>query len=308
VASAPRHRLTQTVDPPAAVLRRRSASAVIVVLVAVVPALLGGWPFVTLLVTIGLIGIRELAHAFRRAGHSVDYRLSGALFLVTLLSIALLRTPVEILLAVSVAVMFPLVWSLTSARHQEALASAALTSLAVLYLALPLGAAGVMRGLEGASSRGWLQRIAEYLNSADTGLGLAWFLWGLSVTWLTDAFAYLFGARFGHTKLVPHLSPGKTRAGALAGLLAGSVTGCLGAAVFGVPLPFWLALLAGLVVSLTAQVGDLAESLMKRAAGLKDLGHLIPGHGGVVDRIDALLFTLPLTLALATLVEEVHWL
>ena len=290
-----------------AVLRRRSASAVIIVLVAVVPALLGDWVFTALLIAVGLLGLWELARSFQHAGHAVDVRLTGALFLVILLCIATRRSSAVLLLSTSAAVLVPLVWALRSVRHEEGLARAALTSLAVLYLALPLGAASMLRELEGESWRGWLQGIAERLSSGNTALGLAWFLWGLSVTWLTDTAAYLFGARFGHTKLVPHLSPGKTRAGAIAGLAAGAATGLLGAVLFGLPLPLWLALLAGLVVSLTAQIGDLAESLIKRAVGIKDMGHLIPGHGGVLDRIDALLFTLPLTLALATLMAEVHW-
>lgn len=291
----------------AAVLRRRSPSAVLVVLVAVVPALLGGWVFTALLTAVGLLGLRELARAFQRAGHTVDVRLGGMLFLIILLCIATGRSSTVLLLSTSAAVLVPLAWALRSLRHQQALARATLTSLAVLYLALPLGAASMLRDLGGGSTRGWLQAIAERLNGGDTALGLAWFLWGLSVTWLTDTAAYLFGARFGHTKLVPHLSPGKTRAGAIAGLAAGAATGLLGAVLFGLPLSLWLALLAGLVVSLTAQIGDLAESLIKRAIGIKDMGHLIPGHGGVLDRIDALLFTLPLTLALATLMMEVHW-
>ncbi len=285
-------------------LWRRSASAVVVVLVAVIPALFGGWVLIALLVTAGLIGLEEVARALGHKGYSV-YPWLSRLLLLTVLLATVARSSTVLLLCLSAVVLVPLARGITSDRHAEALANAAMTSLAVLYLALPLGAAGLLRGMSGEALRGWLQAVAEFVGSRDTSLGLAWFLWGLSVTWLTDTAAYLYGSRFGHTKLVPRLSPGKTREGALAGLCAGSLTGGVGAALFGLPLSPWLALAAGLLVSLIAQIGDLAESLIKRAVGIKDMGHFIPGHGGLVDRIDALLFTLPLTLALATLVAEV---
>ncbi len=275
-------------------------------LLAVVPALLGGWILIALLITTGLIGLGEVARALSHRGYSV-YPWLSRLLLLTVLLATTARSSTLLLLCLSAVVLAPLARGITSDQYPEALVNAAMTSLAVLYLALPLGAAGLLRGMSGEALRGWLQAVANFVGSPDTSLGLAWFLWSLSVTWLTDTVAYLFGSRFGRTKLAPRLSPGKTREGALAGLCAGSLTSVVGAALFGLPLSLWLALPAGLLLSLIAQIGDLAESLIKRAVGIKDMGHLIPGHGGLVDRIDALLFTLPLTLALATLVAEVPW-
>jgi phosphatidate cytidylyltransferase len=118
------------------------------------------------------------------------------------------------------------------------------------------------------------------------------------LTWSSDTFAYFVGRAFGRRKLIPKVSPGKTVEGA-----AGAVVGTIVVAVayaqvlqqfpglsMGVP----MAALFGLVISVAAQLGDLAESLLKRDAGVKDSGRLLPGHGGALDRFDSLLFTLPI--------------
>lgn len=118
------------------------------------------------------------------------------------------------------------------------------------------------------------------------------------LTWTSDTFAYFVGRRWGTRKLIPRVSPGKTVQGAI-GAVVGSVL--VGAAYSLVLQSFGSyrttllqAAFLGLVVSVAAQVGDLAESLLKRDAGVKDSGKLLPGHGGALDRFDSLLFTLPL--------------
>jgi phosphatidate cytidylyltransferase len=103
---------------------------------------------------------------------------------------------------------------------------------------------------------------------------------------------------FGKRKLAPMISPNKSQEGAVGGLLASMVVGAVSFQGFG--LGDWkLGLIAGAVISLSAQIGDLAESVLKRQAGVKDSGSLIPGHGGVLDRIDALLFAFPAGFLLA---------
>lgn len=132
----------------------------------------------------------------------------------------------------------------------------------------------------------------------------------LVITWLNDAGAFFFGKRFGRTKLMPSVSPGKTWAGAV-GALATSVAGTWAYVTFLLAPQAQLGLsLAGILVlgtalSAAAQVGDLAESLLKRQAGVKDSSHLIPGHGGVLDRVDSLLFTIPLGYVLLDLLLKV---
>jgi len=124
----------------------------------------------------------------------------------------------------------------------------------------------------------------------DAAHGRAWVLLAVGVTFGNDTGAYFAGRAFGRHKLYPKVSPAKTVEGALGGLAATLIV------MFGVraTLAPWLTVADGLLVAIPAAVlgpiGDLVESLMKRAAGVKDSGHLIPGHGGMLDRIDALLF------------------
>jgi phosphatidate cytidylyltransferase len=123
------------------------------------------------------------------------------------------------------------------------------------------------------------------------------------LTWATDTGAYVFGRAFGHHKLMPSISPGKTVAGAMGGLCA-AVALSVAYARYALPplahltMPWWGAALFGAAVSVAAQVGDLVESMLKREAGIKDSSGLIPGHGGLLDRVDSLIFTLPVGYAL----------
>jgi phosphatidate cytidylyltransferase len=122
------------------------------------------------------------------------------------------------------------------------------------------------------------------------------------LTWICDTAAYAAGTRLGGAKLVPLLSPKKTWSGAAGGLA--------GALVFAVVLGLLVLnrvgwhfgvghlLVVGLLVGVVAQVGDVAESLLKREAGMKDSSALIPGHGGVLDRLDSLYFIIPVSAAL----------
>jgi phosphatidate cytidylyltransferase len=120
----------------------------------------------------------------------------------------------------------------------------------------------------------------------------------LVITWANDSGAFFFGKRFGQRKLMPSVSPGKTIAGAIGGVIASSVVTWLYFRFLLVPYAGLGLSLGGLaifsvVMSVAAQVGDLVESLLKRQAQVKDSSTLIPGHGGVLDRVDSLLFTIP---------------
>lgn len=115
------------------------------------------------------------------------------------------------------------------------------------------------------------------------------------ITWLNDTMAYFGGKLFGRSKMYPAISPNKTWAGSISGML-GSIGGVFAIrAIFGIDYP-WLPLLGlALVGGALGQLGDLAESMFKRSAGVKDSGNLLPGHGGMLDRIDAFLFVAPVT-------------
>lgn len=134
---------------------------------------------------------------------------------------------------------------------------------------------------------------AAFLHGAGP-LGPRWALFAVFLVWAADTFAYFTGSRIGGPKLIPSISPGKTWAGFWGGL-AGALLICIAALpLLGLgwaALPWLLAL--GLVTALASVVGDLFESLIKRHSGAKDSGDLIPGHGGVMDRIDSIVAAVP---------------
>jgi phosphatidate cytidylyltransferase len=121
--------------------------------------------------------------------------------------------------------------------------------------------------------------------------GGAWVLLAMWIAWASDTGAYFAGRFFGRHKLAPRVSPAKTIEGALGGLLA-SLTGALAAHFWFLPtLPLVDALVLAAVANVFGQAGDLVESLVKRSTGVKDSGNILPGHGGMLDRVDALMFT-----------------
>jgi phosphatidate cytidylyltransferase len=132
------------------------------------------------------------------------------------------------------------------------------------------------------------------------GSGVAWTLALVLIVWAYDTGAYLIGRLIGRTRLVDHISPSKTVEGLAGGLVAATVGAGIGAALIG--LDPWHPLIMGPVVGLAAQTGDLAESLLKRAADRKESGFLVPGHGGILDRIDSFLFAAPVLAGYALLV------
>ncbi|HEV2608087.1 MAG TPA: phosphatidate cytidylyltransferase [Xanthomonadaceae bacterium] len=124
--------------------------------------------------------------------------------------------------------------------------------------------------------------------------GPRWALLGLVMIWVADSFAYFFGVRYGKRKLVPDISPGKTWVGLWGGVIGALAVGLAGAQFVGVKQAQLPSMAALALLTVTASVvGDLFESLMKRHSGYKDSGTLIPGHGGVLDRVDSLLAALP---------------
>jgi len=167
--------------------------------------------------------------------------------------------------------------------------------------ALAVGAAGLAALGRDRTSRLWA--LAGLLYAAVIGLvpvaaralpdvGLVVILWMFAVVWMTDIAAYFTGRSLGGPKLWPSVSPKKTWSGFLGGLAAGSLAGMAVVAIAqgngiaeGVPL--WMVGFGSAVASALGQLGDLAESALKRRAGVKDSGHVIPGHGGVMDRLDA---------------------
>lgn len=174
-------------------------------------------------------------------------------------------------------------------------------SLLVLFLAV-LSAFG---GQRGTPNRIWPAIGVIYLGvptvailwvRADLQFGLVALIFLFAMVWLTDIGAYAFGRAIGGPRLAPTISPGKTWAGVLGGLILPVAATYFTAVVMGSPKPYGAIALA-IYLSIATQCGDLFESWIKRRSGKKDSGTVIPGHGGILDRIDGLLFAAPVMAA-----------
>jgi phosphatidate cytidylyltransferase len=149
-----------------------------------------------------------------------------------------------------------------------------------------------------ASFLGFIIRLGHEAPAVPTGAPLAalgadrgWILLLVLGVWAYDTGAYILGKRYGRRRFLTHLSPSKTYAGLIGGIVASTVV--VGLVLVGLGQQPVAAIVLGPLLSLAAQAGDLAESMLKRAAGAKDSGRLIPGHGGILDRVDSFLFAAP---------------
>ena len=208
------------------------------------------------------------------------------------------------------AVGFGLVTAVVAAFSQQ-------LSLALVLLVFGAAAAGLFarsRGQEaldaayGVLYLGWPAVLLIWLRDDHSRVGLHWTVLVFAVTWSADILAYLVGSLVGGPKLWPRFSPNKTWSGFVGGLTAGMIAGAGMAAwlEMGRLNVFWGAAL-GLAAALATMAGDLWESALKRRFGVKDAGKLIPGHGGLMDRVDGLMFAVVVVAAgklLVLLVER----
>ncbi len=126
-----------------------------------------------------------------------------------------------------------------------------------------------------------------------TDIGRNWLLFAIGTTFATDTGAYLVGRAVGSRPMAPSISPGKTWEGSLGGFAAAVAAALVLGAVFDLGIAAWQQAVIGGVVGVAAQWGDLFESKLKRIADVKDAGSIIPGHGGLLDRLDSMLLALP---------------
>ncbi len=254
----------------------------------------GGWIMTTVVLLLALAACHEVL-GFARAGGWVPF--AGIALPVTALLVVFAGwfgayppwagIALGLLLATTLASLIFAIF-LRGAQGGPMVAVGS-TLLATAYVALPMAFMIFLRQHPAAS---WSPMSWE---------GTFLLVFPLLVTWIGDSSAYFGGRRFGNRKLIPAVSPSKTVEGAVAGLLGAMAAAAAFTVLLlptmggGLQLSVLAAALLGLVVGVVAQLGDLAESLLKREAGVKDSGSLLPGHGGVMDRFDAVLFTVPTT-------------
>jgi phosphatidate cytidylyltransferase len=176
----------------------------------------------------------------------------------------------EISLLMTAAVGFPMILMIFVPKQEGLFRLWAWTTTGVLYV-------------------GWL---ISYLVLLRIDAGRNWLFLALFLTFGSDTAAYFIGKAIGRHKLAPAISPGKTWEGAFAGVVGAVIVSCLFTfdTPLQVPMSILEAIILGVAVSVFGQLGDLAESMLKRGAGVKDSGKLMPGHGGILDRLDSILF------------------
>lgn len=264
----------------------RGASGVVLFGVVLGAAFLGYWGFGALMLLITVVGVWEF-YQLAMAKGAMPQRCMGIvtsiLLLVTAFSAILLAVPcvesavgecLPFALLATIAA-FALIFFVEVFRNKEnPTQNVASTIMGVIYVALPMS----------------LMLFIPFMLSPDRWN--PWiFLFYLFLVWGNDVFAYLVGISIGRHKMCPRLSPKKSWEGFFGGVLGSLAMGVLGAYVVEGNYLVWLGL--ALIVSLSSVVGDLVESMFKRDAGVKDSGNFIPGHGGMLDRFDALILSAP---------------
>jgi len=279
-------------------VRQRSISAIGIVIVGLVPAFIGGPLFAIVFTAIALAAFHEVVPLLGITRRPYQWFGYGLVVLAGILA-WIAPDGRYFPLLVACGVLLPLIMTIFLRGYAPDLRDWASVIGAALYLALPAFAAIALRGTEGPVDRTWFQNLADTMpGSSRTAEGLGLFLMALLITWMSDTAAYLVGKSIGRTKLIPRVSPNKTVEGALGGLVAAAITAVVCVVGFGLNINPLAAAIFGIVIGGIGMLGDLGESMLKRRAGVKDSGTLIPGHGGVLDRIDALIFVLTVTWAL----------
>lgn len=274
-----------TAAPPSLVERFQNAGIVprLAVILLGVPCLYvitlrGGVFFLLLVDLIILAGMSEFFRLMEAKGYQPSRLLGYAAGIAV--SVHVYRGGPALTLIVTAILLLIMIREIFRPQVDKAVTNIAVTVLGVMYV-------------------GWLASHFVLLRELPGGLGVdprygAWLVFFAAlVIWVCDTAAYVVGITIGRKKLIPRISPGKTWAGAVGGAVGGALTGWVCSLTF---LPFITPLagaLLGLTTAVVGQLGDLVESLLKRDAGIKDSAQLIPGHGGILDRVDSLLFAVP---------------
>lgn len=244
-----------------------------------------GWshPFIfdAAIALISGLAMHELLTLGKKKGYDVPVFLCTVIMLVIMAAFILPQLSVEIGMFAALLII-PASYVLGRKGLEDSLPSSAIAVLATTYV-----------GMLGGS-------LIRLRNDFPEGSKLIFFL--LLVVWLGDSGAYYVGRQLGRHKLSPRISPKKTVEGLVGGVSASIIAATVIHFTFFMTFPLHHAIIAGLILSVAGVIGDLAESMWKRSADVKDSGTLLPGHGGLLDRFDSILFTAPILYCYWTLI------
>jgi phosphatidate cytidylyltransferase len=228
-----------------------------------------------------VLAMSEFLSFGRKKGYDVSTPLCVAIMLIILAAFVLPTLSVEFGMFTALLII-PASYVLGKKGLEDSLPSSAVAVLATTYV-----------GMLGGS-------LIRLRNDFQEGSNLVFFL--LLVVWLGDTGAYYVGRQFGKHKLSPRISPKKTIEGLMGGVTFSIIAAVVIHYTFFPKFPLLHAIIAGMILSVAGVIGDLAESMWKRSADVKDSGTLIPGHGGFLDRFDSILFTAPILYCYWTLI------
>ena len=264
-------------------MRQRATTAAVLVPLLLIVIALGGVVLAGAIAVVTVLAAREVFALLRAAAHPALAGLGSVLALTVILDAAFPEVlEGSGLLLIAIGVVLVAVAAFTRQDPRDGLSTWMATVFGALYVSM---LAFVIRLGHAAPA------VPEGAPLAALGAERGWVVLLILAVWSYDTGAYLVGRQFGRDKFLTHISPSKTYAGLVGGVIASTVVVAL--MLFGLGQPPWHALLLGPLAALAAQAGDLAESMLKRAAGAKDSGTLIPGHGGMLDRVDSFLFAAP---------------
>jgi len=256
----------------------------------------GGLPFAVAIGAVSVLGAMEFYKGIRRAGaRPVEWAGIGAVALFVVSMRTYERSTIGALFPAVLTLLLVLSFCQEMLRTRRSpLINVGATLFGAIYVGWMISHLVVLRGIEG------LVTVGSYKNTAGAFLVMFVFFG----TWACDTGAYFIGKFFGKHKLAPNLSPNKTIEGSVAGLVSAIVV----SAIFGwvIKLPIGHSLGMGAMFGVLTQIGDLSESSIKRELGIKDFGTIVPGHGGILDRFDSILFTGPAAYYYAVLFLQ-HW-
>ncbi|MBQ5395282.1 MAG: phosphatidate cytidylyltransferase [Alistipes sp.] len=264
----------------------RTASGAVMLIVVLGAMLLSKWSFMALMSVIAIGGMWEFYRFSQKAGYEPMKALgifTGVVMLCAGLALSMFFDTANsgnalVLLVASIAALVlivPLMFICELYRKSATpIANIATSLLGALYVALPMALLIVIPMLLGGGEwNPWIMILYIF------------------IIWANDVFAYLFGITLGRHRLFERISPKKSWEGFFGGLLGAMAMGWVAATILGASVPMWIGL--ALVAAISGVFGDLVESLMKRSVDIKDSGNIIPGHGGWLDRFDALILSAP---------------